>query len=39
MNGTEALVCCFFKKGGEGGVYHIQRLTNLFFSQDLYMKK
>ena len=23
----------------EGGVYHIQRLTNLPFSQDLYKKK
>ena len=22
-----------------GGVYHIQRLTNLLFSQDLYKKK
>ena len=26
-------------RGGWRGVYHIQRLTNLLFSQDLYKKK
>ena len=64
MNGTGALVCCFFCKGakekdgggvrlcvcfvrvcegggggGGRGVYHIQRLTNLLYCQDLYKKK
>ena len=31
-------VCVCVCVGG-GGVYHIQRLTNLLFSQDLYKKK